>query len=337
MIKILCIEPRQLTPVGYWRVFKPFEEMRRLFPGVFEIEYKSEKLDYADISGADVIFMTRPHKMESFEWIREAKMTKGIVFVMDMDDDLLDMPREHPLFADFKKRRKIIENHMKIADFLWYSTEYLMKKYGKGIHVPNAVDVSLLPEKPAPDHKKIMWRGSSIQMHDLLHGASEFDKIQSHATHFGFIGFLPPFYSPFKLPVYDLQESLEHPIGNPPDGARIVNYPIIDNTSAYLKQLQIDQWNYVWKPLMDHGFNEAKSNIAWIEATISGGVCLTNFSGRPQWEYTTADILSYDGACELWADSRQVIRNDYDLSVMAQRRAVSIIQALKLEHLFAAQ
>jgi len=332
MIKILCIEPRQLTPVGYWRVFKPFEEMRRLFPGVFEIEYKSEKLDYADISNADVIFMTRPHKMESFEWIREAKMTKGIVFVMDMDDDLLDMPREHPLFADFKKRRKIIENHMKVADFLWYSTEYLMKKYGKGMHVPNSIDVSLLPEIPAPDHKKIMWRGSSIQMHDLLAGAEEFQTIQSHTQHIGLIGFLPPFYE-YRLPIYDLETSLSEK----PTKPHIVNYPIIDNTSAYLKQLQIDQWNYVWKPLMDHGFNEAKSNIAWIEATISGGVCLTNFAGRTQWEYATAEILPYAEACELWANSCEAIRKDYNLSVMAQRRAVSIIKALKLEHLFAGQ
>jgi len=332
MIKILCIEPRQLTPVGYWRVFKPFEEMRRLFPGVFEIEYKSEKLDYADISGADVIFMTRPHKMESFEWIREAKMTKGILFVMDMDDDLLDMPREHPLFADFKKRRKIIENHMKIADFLWYSTEYLMKKYGKGMHVPNAVDISLLPEKPAPDRRKIMWRGSSIQMHDLLSGQAMFDKIQLRARHFGFIGFLPPFYN-YKLDVYDLETSLADTSNEP----HIVNYPIIDNTSAYLKQLQIDQWNYVWKPLMDHGFNEAKSNIAWIEATISGGVCLTNFAGRVQWEHSTAEILHHDAACELWAKSCEVIRKDYNLQATAQLRAVSIIQALKLEHLFAGQ
>jgi len=330
MIKILCIEPRQLTPVGYWRVFKPFEEMRRLFPGVFEIEYKSEKLDYADISGADVIFMTRPHKMESFEWIREAKMTKGILFVMDMDDDLLDMPREHPLFADFKKRRKIIENHMKIADFLWYSTEYLMKKYGKGIHVPNAVDVSLLPEKPAPDHKKIMWRGSSIQMHDLLHGKRQFDEIQEQFNHIGMIGFLPPFFH-YERRVMDLETHIQES----PKGQYIVNYPIIDNTSAYLKQLQIDQWNYVWKPLMDHGFNEAKSNIAWIEATTSGGVCLTNFAGRVQWEYATAEILPYAEACELWAKSCEVIRKDYNLSVMAQRRAVSIIKALKLEHLFA--
>jgi hypothetical protein len=333
MIKILCIEARQLTPVGYWRVFKPFEEMRRLFPGVFEIEYKSEKLDYADISNADVIFMTRPHKMESFEWIREAKMTKGILFVMDMDDDLLDMPREHPLFADFKKRRKIIENHMKVADFLWYSTEYLMKKYGKGIHVPNAVDVSLLPEKPAPDHKKIMWRGSSIQMHDLLAGQTMFDEqIEPHFDHIGMIGFLPPFYG-YRLDVYDLETSL----AEKPTEPHIVNYPIIDNTSAYLKQLQIDQWNYVWKPLMDHGFNEAKSNIAWIEATISGGVCLTNFAGREQWENATAEILPYTEACELWAKSCESIRKDYDLRAMAQRRAVSIIQALKLEHLFAGQ
>jgi len=330
MIKILCIEQRQLTPVGYWRVYKPFEAMNRLFPGVFQIEYKSEKLDYADISGADVIFMTRAHKMETFEWIREAKMTKGILFIMDLDDDLLDLPTEHPLFQDMKKRRKVIENHMKIADLLWYSTEYLMKKYGKGIYVPNSIDVSMLPEKPAPDRLKIMWRGSSIQMHDLLHGKQQFNEIQDHFSHIGMIGFLPPFFH-YERRVMDLETHIQEN----PKGQYIVNYPIIDNTSAYLKQLQIDQWNYVWKPLMDHGFNEAKSNIAMIEAAISGGVCLTNFAGRPQWENATAEILPYDAACELWAKACDDIRKNYNINQAAALRAQSIIYKLGMEHLFA--
>lgn len=331
MIKVLCIEPRQLTPVGYWRVFKPFETINRLFPGVFQFEFKAKDLDYADISGADVIFMTRPHKIETFEWIREAKQTKGIPFVMDMDDDLLDVPREHPLFPDLKKRRKILENHMKIADLLWYSTDFLLKKYGKGVCVPNSIDLSLLPVEPAPDAKRVMWRGNSIQMHDLLGaGAPMFQYIQTYSQTLGFIGFLPPFFE-YSKPVYDYETALaEKPMCDV-----VINYPVIDNTSMYLQQLGFDKWNYIWKPLIDHDFNRAKSNISMIEAAISGGVCLTNFAGQPQWENATGKILPYDAACDLWAKSCADIRLNYDINNAANIRASWLIKLAGRENLFA--
>jgi len=193
--------------------------------------------------------------------------------------------------------------------------------------------VKSISESPFSEVYSLPTIEELYQMHDLMSGQLKFYEIQGVFDHIGMIGFLPPFYD-YILPAYDLET---HLLRKDQPEACIVNYPIIDNTSAYLKQFQIDQWNYVWKPLMEHGFNEAKSNIAWIEATISGGVCLTNFAGRTQWENATAEILTYADACELWAKSCEVIRKDYSLSAMAQRRAISIIQALKLEHLFAGQ
>lgn len=339
MIKVLCIEARQLTPVGYWRVFKPFETINRLFPGVFQFDFKSKDLDYADISGADVVFMTRPHKAETFEWIREAKQTKGIPFILDMDDDLLDVPREHPLFPDLKKRRKILENHMKIADLLWYSTDFLLKKYGKGVHIPNAIDTALLPVEPAPDAKRVMWRGNSIQMHDLWGaGMQMFDEIQDYANQFGFIGFLPPFFD-YANPIHEHDGgpimSYDPIATKGRTSCTVIRYPVIDNTSMYLQQLKFDRWNYIWKPLIDHDFNRAKSNISMMDAAISGGVCLTNFAGQPQWENATGKILPYDAACDLWAKSCADIRLNYDITTAANIRASWLIKLAGRENLFA--
>jgi hypothetical protein len=235
------------------------------------------------------------------------------------------------LFPDLKKRRKILENHMKIADLLWYSTDFLLKKYGKGVHVPNAIDTTILPAEPAPDAKRVMWRGNSIQMHDLLGaGRPMFAAIQDYAQTLGFIGFLPPFFE-YQNPVYDYETALaEKPMCDV-----VINYPVIDNTSMYLQQLGFDHWNYIWKPLIDHDFNRAKSNISMIEAAISGGVCLTNFAGQPQWENATGEILPYDDACDLWAKACADIRVNYDITTAANIRASWLIKLAGRENLFA--
>ena len=82
--------------------------------------------------------------------------------------------------------------------------------------------------------------------------------------------------------------------------------------------------NVIWKPLLVHPFNDHKSNINWLGATMAGGYTITNYAGRPGWEYASAEILPYSDACDLWAASKENIIENYNLIKTAQMRAQTI-------------
>lgn len=343
-IKILALENKLIDAVGYWRVFQPFQAMRAMYPGVFEIEYKKEMLTYADIASFDIIFMTRPEKQEHIDFVKNFKLHSfGGKVIVDCDDDYFNLPISHSMAAGFQKsqqsRLKVTEQAFGLADCVWFSTDFLTNKYGPHLKaaytMPNAIVPDMLPATPAPDRKRVAWRGHSIQNHDLMiEGVKSFDAIYKACNYFAWIGYMPPFEICSKYGVhlpagkeassklYDAKKAL----GTAP----VVLYPSVPNPADYMRMLAMEQFNVVWKPLIDHDFNRAKSNIAYIEATIGGGYCLTNFAGSEQWEYASDKWLDHDAACDLWAKAKQDITTNYNLWNVAQARANSIFKLLGL-------
>lgn len=308
MINVHVLEHPLLSNVAYWRIFRPLQVVKRLYPGVFNFTFKKEKLDYADAWNADLIICPRPGaKPFCFDFIRKAKQN-GTAVVVDMDDDVLNLPENHDLYHDYKEGgpsnievKKVLE----LADFFWFSTPKFLETYTEnGIVVPNAVLPGDLPESPAPDRGVWTWRGRSIQIHDLIGaGAAWYDENRAKAQQWYFLGFLPPLA---HLP-----------------NAETLAY--ISDTQEYFEKWKALGANGVWKPMINHPFNDHKSNIAWIEATIAGGVCLTNYAGKPGWELATNEWPTYKQACELWEKSKAVILEDYNLIKTAQARAQSML------------
>lgn len=341
-IKILCLEDKRIDAVGYWRVYQPFQVMRKLYPGVFDIEYRKEGLTYADIANFDIIFMTRPEKPDHIEFIKNAKLHgMGTKFICDCDDDYFDLPTAHAMTAGFnkdrRKRLEVTQSIWSLADVMWFSTDYLTNKYGpkvrKAMTIPNAVLPEILPDEPAPDQGRIVWRGHSIQAHDLmLQGKKQYQQLLDFFEYFAWVGYFPPFpgwEKVIQFPEGNKQARAElygakNKFGETP----VVLYPPVANTADYMLMLQVDKFNAVWKPLLDHGFNYAKSNIAWIEATVGGGYCITNFAGKNQWEFASAEPLPYSEACDLWAKSKAEIKANYNLISTANMRAQSIFEVL---------
>lgn len=344
-IKILALESEMIDAVGYWRVYQPFQAMRALFPGVFDVTYKREKLTYADIASHDIVFMTRPDDAKMIEFLQNFKLhSVGGKVIIDCDDDYFNLPISHSMSAGFQKshqsRLKVTEQAWNIADCVWFSTDFLTNKYGPKLRqahtMPNAVFPDLLPDAPAPDRRRIAWRGHSIQNHDLMiEGQKTFGQIYDKCNYFAWIGYMPPLdlcsrygvHYPMNREGREKLFEAKTKIGKAP----IVLYPTIPNPADYIRQLSIEKFNVVWKPLIDHDFNRAKSNIAYIEATISGGYCLTNFAGSEQWENASDKWLSYDDACELWAKAKADILDNYNLWNTARMRAATIFNLLGLQ------
>jgi hypothetical protein len=83
----------------------------------------------------------------------------------------------------------------------------------------------------------------------------------------------------------------------------------------------------MWKPLLPSVFNDGKSNIAWLEATMGGGACVTNYAGKSGWETCLPDFDFTESVIhDAWRASCEKILNDHNLYDQARVRYDSLCE-----------
>lgn len=307
MINVLVMELPQISNVGWWRVYRPLQAVRKMYPNAFDFRVKREGLTYQDAWWADVLILSRPFtKPYCGEFLQEAKEA-GCKIVIDLDDDIFGLPQGHQLYHHYKAGTQPIleaERAFKLADLFWFSTEKFLETYTKnGLVVPNAIFPEEMPEAPAPDLGRWAWRGNTVQYHDILGvGREWYAEHRDEAKSWTFCGILPPM---------DHAENVE-------------TLPHIEHPRKYFQAFSAARFNGIWKPLTDCRFNDHKSNIAMIEAAMGGGICVTNYAGKPGWETALTNIPTYDKAVETWSNSKKLITEQYNLWTTAQQRAQSL-------------
>lgn len=329
MIKILVIYPPSLDNVGYWRLYRPLSVMCQMYPGVFDITYKAKDLNFGDIISSDVIITRRPwgqsagYLVELLQTARQPGIEKPVIF--DEDDAVMMLPDTHDLYNDFSGEaiRKQYVDALMCASTFWFSTPAFLESIPAilgaapsvpGFVVPNAVLPTDLPDEPAPDEGLYGWQGKAIQAHDLINGWDwyEANKASPLIKQWVFFGWKPPL------------RHMENASGPP--------IPYMPNVYAYIESFKKNPKtgmfgiNGMWKPLTDCAFNNHKSNINLLVATIGGGYCITNYAGRPGWEFASSELLPYDDACELWQAAKADILKNYNLLNTARMRAESIFR-----------
>ena len=309
MIKVIVLEPPMLSNVAWWRLWMPLMAIKRMYKGVFLFEFKRKELTYDDAWNADIVICPRPGgKPDVNEFLEKAKR-EGAKLIVDIDDHILGLPEFHDLYHDYKPGSEAHKNAVKtlqMADCFWFSTEKFLETYHTGgIVVKNAIPPEWLPETPAPDNNLWAWRGRSFQVHDLIYAGQDWYNGGGNAMakHWLFLGWKPP---------------LQH-LENATSAAYIAD------TQEYIQKVRQSGFSGMWKPMVDCEFNDHKSNISWIEATLSGGACLTNYAGRPGWEHATDTFPDYEKICELWTASAAEIRLNYNLYTEADKRARSML------------
>lgn len=122
-------------------------------------------------------------------------------------------------------------------------------------YIPNALDDSLIQfRKPYTHNKKIFWRGGNGHLSDLVYYRDELNK--------GLRGKTVRFYgdfNPFSLPWEFHCESV----------------PVL-NQHDFVSEITSYNASYCIVPLKETPFNRCKSFMGWLDATISGSVCLTS-------------------------------------------------------------
>lgn len=309
-INVLVLEPPKVSNVGWWRLWRPLQVVRHMFPDVFSFTFKRKDLDYYDAFNYDIIITARPgsgptaaEQAAINDFVAMAKKTSGAVFIVDMDDNILDVPKGHQLHTEYAKkdRRKAAEECLALADAFWFSTPLFLETISqKGVVMPNAIFPEEMPKEPSKDNGIAAWRGHLIQVHDLMtEGLKVWPDIRDKAAHWFWMGYYPP---------------LDH-------GENSQELPYVADPAAYMELLRKTPLNVLWKPMIDCNFNRHKSSIAMIEATMAGGYCLTNFAGLPEWESASDKWLPYKDGVKLWEQARENIIDNYNLIKTAQMRA----------------
>jgi hypothetical protein len=305
MTKLLLIEnPKNLNGVVWWRCLQPMSYLRK---EGFDIEFATQ-VSTSDIMMADAVIMYRPDAQVSWQIINICKQLDKPV-IIDIDDDLVNLDESHPLRGHFSMSRAGYFQCVDAADALWCSTPTLLSDQGhRNAHlIPNAICPTKLPANHNwKHHKTVLWRGAYSGMGDVNPHGDFYEAAKEQGYEFKFWGYLPTF------------------------AATDTYLPWQADTQQFMEMVKKAAPGYIWKPLHPCKFNDAKSNIALIEATMAGALCISNYVGRLPW---------WDGAVngfareqeEYWFYFEQAkanIEKNFNIHDVTKARAASIRQLI---------
>jgi len=304
-INVLVLnEPEPYGGVTWWRMYRPLVEMERMCPDL-NIIWNKGFIPYQDIMRAHVCLAFRPSEPSQLQAIRQM-LDFGLPVIADYDDDQLNIPTSHGDFMTLGLNAPVVKDCISLCAQLWVTTLHLAGVYHH--HdikvIPNAIFESDLPDGPNPVTNTVMYRGSAAYHYDVSVHEDWYYEIQEKAKTFYWIGYMPMFKH-------------KH-----------------DGRIRFKPQLPLNQYfefgrcagiNIVWKPMLDIPFCHSKSNIAMLEATMFGGVCLTNFAGAGEWKKAFRNLTFDPQRLKAgWKAAKTEILDGYRLEQTVEMRANAI-------------
>jgi hypothetical protein len=224
--------------------------------------------DFADwtyFTKSDIVFIQRPSRAIDFKFMEVAKKY-GLKIWADFDDDLLNLPDDNAVFNRFtsSEARKTIEYVYRNADIVTVATHYLKTTMEQALGlreilvIPNAMPPWFLKyKKPFAKSRKICWRGSETHIPELLYHRDDLISLMTENSEWEwlYLGINP----------YFIQRYVKN--------ARLKFCKAL-NTIDFIDALSSNNAQIHFVPLLDTKFHRAKSNIAWMEATLAGSVVL---------------------------------------------------------------
>jgi hypothetical protein len=324
---MLMIVPDPTDATSYYRSISPFSHVKKEVNIHFQF---TDRVNWPVIKMADIVFMQRPCRNEDLQIAQMTKDNHKPLWV-DYDDDLFTVQSDNPSYLVYNQPaiKKNITALLTMADVVTVTTEALKTAYShlnKNIIVcPNGIDDDLIKDHELPKGSRkdtIMWRGSQTHERDLMSVADSVLKIAKAFDTFkwSFIGYNPWFITD-QIQNCGLDAGRDIP--------------------NYFKLLKDQAPGFFICPLADNIFNRSKSNIAWIEATYAGALCLA--PNWPEWQKPgclnyldpkdfekSLDIMLYDksnGADAHVEQSWQYIKSELIVSKINHKR-LNIIESL---------
>lgn len=261
--KMMIITHIPASASSFYRAFGPLSELR---PEGWSLHKPTDQFDWSDLVQNDVIFFHRPTDSMQLKIMEQSKSMGRKIWV-DHDDNLLDVPPRNPGGEYARKNTEFIQECIRLADIVTTSTPDLMnlyKQYNDHVKViPNSYwlrGMGEIPETSNNCNDIIFWRGSPTHMDDLASQAESMASLSKEESwQWRFVGEVN-YVTLFMR--------------------NCVISPSVPLASYFqmIKSIKPSLWIY---PLEDNDFNKGKSNIAWIEATVSGSVVIA--PDFPEW------------------------------------------------------
>jgi len=297
MAEILFLTIQNADTCAFYRSSGVIKDLRRKTDdNITLIQWDQANMNWSLITQFDLIMMQRPFSRESLNLCNYIKQC-NIKLWIDYDDNLFAVNPENQTYALYNNPdiQKNIQGILKLADVVSVPTEYLRQVYIEFqkniVVVPNAFNDLLFkrPElKPRTNH--CVWRGPEAHIFDLMNYNRELSQIVKDFSEWRFIfmGFSPWFLA---------------------DTNNKANIPSMD-VVMYFKTLFDLAPSCMHVPLHDNAFNRAKSNIAYIEGSYAGAVCVV-----PAW-WNVPGALSYTDGVSFSEAIRAILKGEVDKIAM---------------------
>jgi hypothetical protein len=305
-LRILAVCAMPTDPTSWYRAWGVYGDIMKRSDIEFDCYEDLQKVSWKHLIKYDLVIFQRAlgNATQLAEYITQL----GIPYVYDLDDNFWEIPRHSAIKSTYNpKILGTMEKMMKGATAITVSTkalgDYIENKLGIKCNViNNGIDLNKYKIQPYNKVGKTIWRGSSTHIDDVRQFAAFYESVAKQVNQIEFWGHDCVQCSP-RL---DIKNS---------------KFFAGEDLVRYFRLLQTSNIAHILCTLVDDEFNRAKSNIAWIEATLAGGVCVGNQVG----EFKDKQILMNDFNIEhdyqghyIW--SKQLIHDKYNLLELNDKR-----------------
>lgn len=309
-MRVLAITAHESGASSFYRCTGPLSDL-----GV-SLTVNPTYLGWKDVKKADIVFIQRPFDKQH-EDIADLAKDCGKVLWIDHDDDMFSVPESNPCFKFFAPHqvRQRIKEIARKADLITVSTSALEEIFKplnpQTLTVPNAYDYGFVKNHVDKIRKTtpcIFWRGTKTHDEDLDLAIDALAKFADRHREVKIIFMGEPYWRALKA----LKNSA------------VVYNPV--DIHHYFKFIHELCPAIVFAPLVKNSFNIAKSNIAWIEATHAGSVCVG--PDLPEWR--KPGIINYEEG-DIYGSLDKAYQNQFYRTDMRQMSRDYIFENLLLE------
>lgn len=295
-MNILFLVPDRNDPTCFYRASGIAHDLQmKSGHEIVTLQWNDVAVTWQVLSNFDIIMMQRPFSKIAADCCLYAKDMNKPVWV-DYDDNLFCLNPENKAFQTYNDplTQENVKNCLKNADIVSVPTEYLRQAYtpyNKNIAViPNAFNDGLFKRgEIKPREKKALWRGPESHIYDLMTFGREVNRAteEFEGWEFIFMGFYPWFLSETKnkgfLPGLDI--------------------------ILYFKKLMDLAPSVLHVPLHDNTFNRCRSDVAYLEGSYAGAVCVV-----PEW-WNVPGSLTYTDPASYYESMRSALAGEVNLEV----------------------
>ena len=302
----------EITAVEHMRIFGPLHYAGiKVTKGIV-----NGNLDYASIEGSQAFIFQRdfPKHLSVYQTILCEAESNNIPVILDLDDNLLLLPKEHPdrLSGYYSKSLVPLIHALYRVDAVFVTNENLasfFSTYNKQIFIlPNYLDEKIWKpteiDRSNEDPLELLFMGTSTHTPDLLSLTGVFKELSTK-------------YPNIRLVTVGIE---------PPDRVKqVINTKHVpklsENYAEFAQKFQSIRGSIAITPLVVNDFNRGKSPLKYFEYSAAGLPAV--YSNTEPYskviQHGETGLLAKSG--QEWFDQLEKLINDGDLRNKIARRA----------------